>query len=107
MGRDGHAARVGILYGFVGSDAGVTRQQKFCAIVDDRFKRLDMNAVTFFSAHGHVVNDIRIQRTQCLHQQSRGGLSVHVEVAPDADFVSVADRLVNEVDRLLDIWKLR
>ncbi len=66
-----------------------------------------MNAMTFFSAHGHVVNNIRVQYTQSLHEQGSRGLPVYVDIAPHADFISTADSHLDEVNGFFDFWELR
>ena len=44
-----------------------------------------MNAVTLFAADGDVLRNVCAQCLQRLHKQGSGGLSVHIEIAPDAD----------------------
>jgi hypothetical protein len=66
-----------------------------------------MNAMTFFAADRNVVHNIRFEHSQGFHEQGSGGLSVYIEVTPDADHVIVPDRFVNTFDRWFDIRKWR
>jgi hypothetical protein len=95
---DIHAAGVAVVDGVVGGDAGVAGEDEFCAVVDDGSEGFDMNAVTLFSSDGDVIDDVRIQGAQGLHEQGGGGLPVHVEIAPDADAFLVADSQIDEVN---------
>jgi len=65
---DVHAARVGIVNGFVGGDACVAGDDQLCAVINDWLERFNMNAVALFSANRDVVNDICAGGLQGLHQ---------------------------------------
>src|ERR1044072_5014937 len=80
-----YAARVGILDRLVGSNACITGDNQFRAVIDDWLKTLDMNAMTLLATDGNVIDNICAQRLERLHQDRRGRLTVHVKVAPDAD----------------------
>src|SRR5512143_3661648 len=76
------AAGIGVVDGFIGGNAGVAGEDEFGAAVDDRLEGIDVNSMTLLAADGNVVNDVRAQQLERLHQHGRGRLSVHVEVAP-------------------------
>src|SRR5687768_4879602 len=101
------AARVGVVYGFVGGDASVARDNELRAVLDDGLESLDMHAVTLLAANRDVIDDISAQGLQRLHQHSCGGLPVYVEVAPDADHFVLADCLMDPLDSRLDARKRR
>ena len=90
-----HAARVGVIDGSMSGNAGIAGEDQGSAILDDRLERLDVNAVTLSAADGDVVHKVRIQRPQCLYQQGRGRLPIHVEIAPDADPLPGMDSLLD------------
>src|SRR5688572_9731557 len=80
-----HAARVSIVYGFVRSNARITGEDQFCAMINNWLKRLDMNAMPLLAANGYIKSDIRFHGSKRLYQQCSGSLSIHVKVAPNAN----------------------
>ena len=66
-----------------------------------------MNTVTLLAANGNVISNIRLQRSQCLHEQGSGRLPVHVKVTPDADRLVLADSLSNAFNGGFDVWEPR
>jgi len=63
--------------------------------------------VTLFAANRYVVDHVRAERLKRLHKQGGGSLSVHVEVAPDADAIFALDGLINNFNRAFNIREWR
>ena len=102
-----HAARVGVLNRFVGGDARVAGDEEFDSAIENRGQRFDMNAVTLLAANGDVIHDIRFEGLERLHKQSSGGLSVHVKVAPDADFIFLFKMMLDDLYGCFNVRKRR
>ena len=100
-----HAAGFGVVHGFVGGDASVAGQDQFCAAVDDLGQFGDVDAVRRNGADGNVIGHVRAEGCQRLHQQGGGCLPVHVEVAPDADRLLIADSQKDALDGRLHAGK--
>ena len=73
------------------ADAGITRQDEFCALLDDRSQIFQVDAVAFPGAHGDVIGHVRARGLQGLNEDRRGGLAIDVEIAPYADRLRSAD----------------
>ncbi len=57
-----------------------------------------MYAVTFLAANRDVMDNLRTEGLQCLHQQGGGCLSIHVEVTPNTDHLTFAYSHVDTLD---------
>src|SRR5688572_17093640 len=102
-----HAARVGIVYGFVGSNACITGEDQFCAIINNWLKRLDMNAMPLLAANGYIKSDVRFHGSKRLYQQCRGSLSIHIKVAPNADGFIILYSRIYARNSLFNPWECR
>ena len=80
-----HAARPGIRGGLDRGNAGVAGEDQPRARVDDLRQDRHADAVTLGRSDRDMVRHAAAQIGQRRDQQRRGGLAVHVEVAPDAD----------------------
>jgi hypothetical protein len=86
------AAGISVIDRLIGCDARVAGHKQFHAAVDDWLESLDMHPVTFLAADWDVINNIRFQGLERLHQHGRGGLPIYIEIAPDTDQLLVPDR---------------
>src|SRR5689334_1523617 len=102
-----HTARVDVVNGFVGRNSRIASNDETRAIIKYRLKSLDVNAMTLLAANRDVINDIRTECLERLHEQCCGGLTVHVEVAPDADGLMVTNRLTDAIHGRFDVWERR
>ena len=100
-----HGLSVGVGDGFVGADAGVARQDQPGASGDDSLEHRDVDAVRFVGTHRDVVGDVSAQVAQGGDQYGGGGLAVHVEIAPHADRLALADGPFQAVDGLGHAWQ--
>src|SRR6266540_6140923 len=64
-----------------------------------------MHTMTLFAADRDVINDIRTQGLQRLHEHRCRGLSVYVKVTPDADQLVITDRRIDTFHSGLDVWE--
>ncbi len=103
---DLHAARVGIVYGCVRGDACITSEQQLSAAINDRFERIDVNAMTFLAADGNVEDHMCIKCLQGLYQQGSGGLTINIKVTPDAYLFLIADSQRKPRNRLFNLREL-
>ena len=86
IGDDNATALVaGHLNEFVLFDTGVAGDEELHAVVEHVLKRFFGDAVGFFATDGDVMNDIGVEVLEGGDEESGGGLTVYVEVAPDAD----------------------
>jgi hypothetical protein len=88
-------------------DAGITGDNEFCIVIKDGLQGFDVDAVIFLAADRNVIHYICSERSQGLHQQSRGGLSIHVEIAPDANALVAPDRGMDGGQGIFDIRERR
>ncbi len=75
--------------------AGVDTDYQFRAITTDAFKRFRIESVAFGDAIRDIVDHIRAQETQKLHQKHRRGYSVGIIVTVNTDPIrglDVADK---------------
>src|SRR6266498_5400326 len=105
--NDIYTARVGVVNRLVGGDPGITSDDKLRPIVQDRLESFDVDPMTLLAANRNVVNDIRAQRLERLHQYGRGGLTVHIEIAPDADHLIAANGRLDALHSRLNVRKWR
>src|SRR5512133_880666 len=80
-----------MINGLVSRNPSISGDHEFFSIVNEWLQSLDMNAMTLLAADGDVINDICSQCLERLHKDRRGGLTVHIEVAPDADHFIAAN----------------
>src|SRR3972149_1565137 len=99
------AARVGIVNCFVRGDSCIAADDEFGTMINNRLETFDMYAVPLLPADRNVINDIRAEHLECLHQQGSGGLPVHIEVTPHTDHVIFVDSLINDLYCKFNIWK--
>ncbi|MBV6467733.1 MAG: hypothetical protein PGMFKBFP_03103 [Anaerolineales bacterium] len=97
-----HAARVGVVNRRVRGDARVAGDDERRAVVNDGLETLHVDAVTLLAADRDVVHNLRSNAAQRLDEQRGGGLSVHVEVAPNADGLAPARSQVDARDGRVD-----
>ena len=94
-----HALGDGVGQGLVGGDAGVAGQQQVYPAGEQVFEHRQVDAVRLPAAVGDVVADGRAQGPQGGEEHGGRGLSVGVEIAPDADGLPAADGLLDALRR--------
>ena len=102
-----YALRLGVGDSLMGGDACVTRQHQVNPVRDKLLQHREIDAVGLALAVGDVVSDRRANLLQRGDQECRRRLAVYVEVAPDADYLSLPDGPLQSLGRFHQVRELR
>jgi hypothetical protein len=89
-----------------GTDTRIAGDQQFDTLFSQFHQESKMDTVRFSLTQGNVMADACIQVTQGRDQDGGGGLTVHVEITPDADLFAVANGFQDAVYRSFHTGKV-